>query len=83
MMKCSNGIEPSGLGRDDDLSPVYFHTLFHYAINKQRGYQIVKSDKDANPTEVDLTDYLRDLFASNYWAFLLSFGMGDLLEALG
>jgi len=54
-----------------------------YAINKQRGYQIVKSDKDANPTEVDLTDYLRDLFASNYGASLLSFGMGDLLEALG
>ena len=27
------------------LSAIYFHTLFLYAINKQRGYQIGKSDK--------------------------------------
>jgi hypothetical protein len=36
------------------------------------GYQIVKSDKDANLTEVDFTDYLRDLFASTCGACLLS-----------
>ena len=42
---------------------------------------MVSSDVPAQV--VDLTDYLRDLFASNYGAFLLSFGMGDLLEALG
>lgn len=63
--KCSNGIEPSGSGRNEGVLSVDFHTLFLYATNKQRGYQIVKSDKDANPTDVDLTDYLRDLFASN------------------
>ena len=42
---------------------------------------MVSSDVPAQV--VGLTDYLRDLFASNYGAFLLNFGMGDLLEALG
>ena len=41
------------------LSAVYFHTLFLYAINKQHGYQIVKSDKDAPAIDVDLPDYFR------------------------
>lgn len=30
-----------------------------------------------------LTDYLKDMFSSHYAAFLLNFGMSELLEALG
>ena len=69
-------------GQGQPSSAVVFAPVMNTPINRQRGYQIVKSDKDANATDVDLTDYLRDLFASNYGAFLLSFGMGDLLETL-
>lgn len=65
------------------LSAIYFHTLFLYAINKQRGYQISKSDQNSNLTDIELTDYLRDLFSSNYAAFLLNFGMSELIDALG
>lgn len=65
------------------VSALYFHTLFLYAINKQRGYEVGKSDKDSNRTDVELTDYLKDIFSSNYAAFLLNFGTSELIEALG
>ena len=65
------------------VSAIYFHTLFLYAINKQRGYQFGKSNNDTDETNIDLTDYLKDLLSSNYAAFLLNFGTGELVEALG
>lgn len=65
------------------ISAIYFHTLFLYAINKQRGYQVAKSDKDNNVTDVELTDYLKDVFSSSYAAFLINFGMSELIDALG
>lgn len=66
------------------LSAIYFHTLFLYAINKQRGYQILKDAEDNQQCiDVDLGDYLKDVFSSNYAAFLLGFGMSELVESLG
>lgn len=64
------------------LSTIYFHTVFLYAINKQRGYQIAKGATNQEQN-VELAEYLRDLFSSNYAAFLLRFGMEGLVEALG
>lgn len=65
------------------VSAIYFHTLFLYAINKQRGYQIGKNAENSNGTDIELTDYLKDLFSSNYAAFLLNFGTSELVDALG
>lgn len=70
------------------VTAIYFHTLFLYAINKQRGYEVGKSDRDDEFRRdefrrIDLTEYLKDLFSSSYAAFLLNFGTGELLEALG
>ncbi|MDW8300580.1 MAG: hypothetical protein RML95_14715 [Anaerolineae bacterium] len=56
---------------------IYYHTLFLYAINKNRGFSVAQGDKD-----VDLTDYLRELFDHHYAEFLLSFEMDDLIDAL-
>ncbi len=64
------------------ISAVYFHTLFLYVINKNRRYQIRKIDGE-NEQEIDLADYLRDVFASHYAAFLLNFGTSELMEGLG
>jgi hypothetical protein len=36
-----------------------------------------------NWKDINLTEYLKDLFSSSYAAFLLSFGTGELVEALG
>jgi hypothetical protein len=64
------------------LSAVYFHTLFLYVINRNRGYQVVKED-NGTEKEVDIADYLKDIFSSHYAAFLMNFGMGELMEGLG
>jgi len=65
------------------LSAIYFHTLFLYTISKKRGYGISKTGENGDAEEIDLTDYLKDMFSSHYAAFLLNFGMSELLEALG
>ena len=65
------------------ISSIYFHTLFLYTISKKRGYGISKSSEGGDPVEIDLTEYLKDMFSSHYAAFLLNFGMSELLEALG
>jgi hypothetical protein len=64
------------------LSTVYFHTLFLYSINKNRKYEIIQRLEDNQEKDVDLTDYLKDVFASYYSAFLLNFEIGDLMESL-
>ncbi len=63
------------------LSTVYFHTLFLYSINKTRKYEIKRIEGD-DEKDVDLTDYLKDVFASYYSAFLLNFEISDLMESL-
>jgi hypothetical protein len=65
------------------LSSIYFHTLFLYTISKKRGYGISKTAEGGAPEEIDLTEYLKDMFSSHYAVFLLNFGMSELLEALG
>ncbi|MDD5456257.1 MAG: hypothetical protein PHV30_04405 [Candidatus Margulisbacteria bacterium] len=65
------------------LSAVYFHVLFLYTISKQRKYAIQHLEGEETPKDVDLADYLSDLFKSYYSEFLLNFGMDDLLQTLG
>ena len=65
------------------ISSVYFHTLFLYTISKKRGYEISRRTDDDEIRDVGLTDYLIDMFSSHYAAFLLNFGMSELVEALG
>lgn len=64
------------------ISSVYFHTLFLYVINRQRCYEISRSQGDQRD-DVELEDYLKDVFSSHYAAFLLNFGIGELVNALG
>lgn len=66
------------------VSAVYFHTLFLYMISKNRRYQILKpsSEEDAEPCDVDLSEYLKDIFDSYYSEFLLNFEMSTLIESL-
>ena len=66
------------------VSAVYFHTLFLYMISKNRKYQISKPQLDDSELfeEVDLSEYLKDIFDSYYSEFLLNFEMNTLIEAL-
>jgi len=63
------------------ISAVYFHTLFLYMITRNRKYEIVRR-ADGENQQVDLTEYLRDLFQSYYAEFLLNFEVQQLVAAL-
>ncbi|WP_297311012.1 hypothetical protein [Neptuniibacter sp.] len=66
------------------VSAVYFHTLFLYMISKNRKYQITKPmlENTDSYAEIDLSEYLKDIFDSYYSEFLLNFEMNTLIEAL-
>ena len=51
---------------------VYFQTLFLYTITKNRGYQINQKNENTNLfEEVDLGQYLKDLFDHYYSTFIV------------
>jgi len=79
-----SGEEAVKIAENRYLSSVYFHTLFLYTITKNRGYRVYEPPEDeyANPEEVDLETYLKDLFGSYYSEFLLNFETSELIEAL-
>ena len=64
------------------ISAVYFHTLFLFATTKSRQYGLRREEGDTSE-DVDLADYVSDLFNSSYAQFLLNFDTSDLLEAMG
>lgn len=59
------------------ISSVYFHTLFLFTIAKQKKYDIFQDEKN-----VELEDFLKDIFSSYYSEFLLSFGTEELMATL-
>lgn len=59
------------------ISSVYFHTLFLFTIAKQKKYDVSQEER-----EVELTDFLKDVFSSHYTEFLLNFGTDELMSAL-
>ena len=56
------------------IASVYFHTLFLYTITKSRKYGFTQ--EESGP-DVELDDYLKDLFESHYAEFILNFGAAD------
>ena len=74
--------EASELAERRYISAVYFHTLFLFATTKSRSYELTKGDEHSR-SDVQLADYVSDLFKSSYAQFLLNFDTADLLDALG
>ncbi|HQV01861.1 MULTISPECIES: hypothetical protein [unclassified Novosphingobium] len=64
------------------ISAVYFHTLFLFATTRSRHYELARIEGDERE-DVDLADYVSDLFKSSYAQFLLNFDTADLMDALG
>lgn len=58
------------------IAPVYFHTLFLYIITKNLKYKFTQ-EEDTGSSDVELGDYLKDLFESHYAEFILNFGTAD------
>lgn len=78
-----SGLEQITFADKRYISTVYFHTIFLYVINKQRQYLFQKQNGNASGENVDLTQYLQDVFDSNYAEFLLNFETTALMEGLG
>lgn len=74
--------EQSELADRQYISRVYYHTLFLYLINKNRKFAISKMNGNDKYDDVDLTEYLKDLFQSHYAEFLLNFETSALMEGL-
>lgn len=64
------------------LSAVYFHTLFLFAITKNRKYQIQREENEMGSESVEVTEYISDLFTNAYAQFLLNFDTQELISAL-
>ncbi|CAA6825848.1 MAG: Unknown protein [uncultured Thiotrichaceae bacterium] len=65
------------------LSSVYFHTLFLYMINKNKGIQISESSEASGKNEeLELPDYLMKIFDGSYTEFLMNFEVSALMESL-
>lgn len=64
------------------ISAIYFHTLFLFATTKSRKYDLRRGE-GTEGEEVDLADYVSDLFNSSYAQFLLNFDTADLIDAVG
>ena len=64
------------------IASVYFHTLFLYTITKNRKYKFMQ-ETDTGESDVELDDYLKDLFESHYASFILNFGADAMMQALG
>ena len=63
------------------IASVYFHTLFLYTITKNRKYKFMQ-ETDTGESDVELDDYLIDLFESHYAAFILNFGADAMMQVL-
>lgn len=75
--------EKSLLADRQYISRVYYHTLFLYIISINRKYKVGRINGHDNYDDVEITEYLKDVFASKYADFLLTFETSTLMEELG
>jgi hypothetical protein len=73
----SIGMEQHLLSENKFISSVYFHAIFLFSITKNKKFEMKQGEK-----EVDLQDYLKEVFSSYYSEFLLNFGMEDLMSTI-
>ena len=59
------------------ISSVYFHSLFLYTISKKKKIELRRGEE-----EIELHEYIKDLFSTFYSEFLLNFGLDELINTL-
>ena len=64
------------------VSAVYFHALFLYTITKNRKYRIATQRESEDEQNVEITEYVADLFQTFYAQFLLNFDTQELVATL-
>lgn len=76
----AKSVEAAELAGRRFVSSVYFHTLFLFATTRSRKYGVRRGD-DASE-DVEVAEYIADIFSSSYAQFLLNFQTSDLLDAM-
>lgn len=71
------GVDQKELAEKRYISSVYFHSIFLYCITKNQKYAMKRAEQ-----EVEIDEYLRDVFSSYYSEFLLNFGTEQLMASL-
>lgn len=64
------------------FSTVYFHTLFLYMISKNMKFQVSQENSEGVKQDVDLGQYLTQLFSNHYSEFLVNFEMETLIASV-
>lgn len=64
------------------ISSVYLHTIFLYAITKNRKYSVTRGVEEGQEQSIEINDYVADIFETSYAQFLLNFGIQDLIDSL-
>ena len=59
------------------ISSVYFHALFLYTISKKKKIKLTCDKKD-----MQLEEYIKEVFSTFYSEFLLNFGLNDLMNTI-
>ena len=62
------------------VAAVYSHTLFLYSITKAHKYQLKQEDEDGAELNIDVGNYLQDIFSSHYAEFILNFGTDEIMQ---
>ncbi len=77
----AKSVEAAELAERRFVSSVYFHTLFLFATTRSRKYGVRRGDDEASE-DVEVAEYIADIFSSSYAQFLLNFQTSDLLDAM-
>lgn len=78
----AKSLEAAELAERRYVSAVYFHTLFLFATTKSRKYDMRRGEGEG-AEDVEVQDFIADVFSSSYAQFLLNFETSDLLDAMG
>lgn len=61
------------------IASVYFHTLFLYTITRNRKYELAHAE---SKSEVEVEEYLKDIFECYYAEFILNFRIEEFMQSL-
>ena len=65
------------------VAAVYCHALFLYTVSRQRGYEsVIQLESAESEKSFELTEYLKDIFASHYASFLLDYSSNEMMNGL-
>ena len=72
------GVEERSFAEKKYIATTFFHTLFLYTITKNKKYVLQKESGD----DIQIDEYIKELFQSYYASFLLNFDISDLIDTI-